>query len=76
MARGRKTVVPLEEQLEKITNKIETTEESLKKMKLEKKRLEEEIKQTRLVELDELIRSKGLTFDEVVKMINGKNNKE
>ena len=68
MARGRKTLT-LDEQLEKITAEIDNMESSLKEMKKAKKDLEDQIKQARLAELDELISEKGLSFEEVKKML-------
>lgn len=52
-------------QLAKITTEIENIENSLKEMKQTKKDLEEQIKMARLVELDKLISSKGLSFEDV-----------
>ena len=69
MARGRKASLTLDEQLEKITTEIENMESSLKEMKKAKKDLEEQIKQARLSELDEIISEKGLSFEEVKKML-------
>ena len=69
MARGRKAL-SLDEQLEKITTEIENMESSLKEMKKAKKDLEEQIKQARLSELDELIAEKGLSFEEVKELLN------
>ena len=69
MARGRKAALTLDEQLEKITAEIDNMENSLKEMKKAKKDLEDQIKQARLAELDELISEKGLSFDEVKKML-------
>ena len=71
MARGRKSL-SLDEQLEKITTEIENMENSLKEMKQTKKDLEEKINMNRLAELDELITSKGLGFDDVVNMLKDK----
>lgn len=68
MARGRKAL-SLDEQLAKITTEIENMEFSLKEMKKAKKDLEDQIKQARLAELDELISEKGLSFEEVKKML-------
>ena len=68
MARGRKSL-SLDEQLAKITTEIDNMESSLKEMKKAKKDLEDQIKQARLAELDELISEKGLSFDEVKKML-------
>lgn len=45
-------------------------ENSLKEMKQAKKDLEDQIKQARLAELDELISEKGLTFEEVKELLN------
>ena len=68
MARGRKAL-SLDEQLEKITEEIDNMESSLKEMKKAKKDLEDQIKQARLAELDEIISEKGLSFEEVKKML-------
>ena len=68
MARGRKSL-SLDEQLVKITTEIDNMENSLKEMKKVKKDLEDQIKQARLAELDEIISEKGLSFDEVKKML-------
>ena len=69
MARGRKSL-SLDEQLAKITAEIENMESSIKEMKKAKKDLEDQIKQARLAELDELISEKGLSYEEVIKMLN------
>ena len=69
MARGKKNLT-LDEQLAKITTEIENMETSLKEMKQAKKELEDQIRQTRLAELDELISEKGLSFEEVKKMLS------
>ena len=58
MARGRKATLTLDEQLEKITTEIENMETSLKEMKKAKKDLENQIKQARLSELDDIISEK------------------
>lgn len=68
MARGKRNL-SLDEQLAKITTEIENMENSLREMKQAKKDLEEQIKMARLVELDELISSKGLSFEEVKMML-------
>ena len=69
MARGRKASLSLDEQLTKITTEIENMESSLKEMKKAKKDLEEQIKQARLSELDDIISEKGLSFEEVKTML-------
>ena len=69
MARGRKAALTLDEQLEKITTEIENMETSLKEMKKAKKDLENQIKQARLSELDDIISEKGLSFDEVKELL-------
>ena len=71
MARGRKNLT-LDEQLEKITTEIENMENSLKELKVTKKELEEQIRQARLSELDELIKEKGLNLDDIKKMLSDK----
>ena len=70
MARGRKSALTLDEQLTKITTEIDKMETSLKEMKQAKKDLEEQIKQARLAELDELISEKGLSFEEVKELLS------
>ena len=69
MARGRKSL-SLDEQLEKITTEIENMESSLKEMKQTKKELEEQIRHAQLSELNDLINERGLTFEEVKKMLS------
>ena len=69
MARGRKSLT-LDEQLAKITTEIENMETSLKEMKKAKKDLEEQIKQARLSELDDIISEKGLSFEEVKELLS------
>ena len=64
MARGRRSYT-LEEELEIMNNEITNTEEKLKQLKAKKVVLEERIKKANLEELDELIKSKGLSFDQV-----------
>ena len=68
MARGKK--LSLDEQLEKITTEIENMESSLKEMKKAKKDLEDQIKQARLAELDEIISEKGLSFEQVRELLD------
>ena len=69
MPRGKKNLT-LDEQLEKITTEIENMEKSLKEMKKAKKDLEDQIKQARLSELDDIISEKGLSFEEVKELLN------
>ena len=71
MARGRKKL-SLDEQLEQIIIEIQNTENALNEMKQKKKELEEKIKQQQLNELNDLIAAKGLTFDEVKRMLENK----
>ena len=68
MPRGKKNL-SLDEQLAKITTEIDKMESSLKEMKQAKKDLEDKIKQARLAELDDIISEKGLSFEEVKKML-------
>ena len=69
MARGRKSL-SLDEQLAKITTEIKNMESSLKEMKKAKKDLEDQIKQARLSELDDIISEKGLSFEEVKELLS------
>ena len=71
MARGVRKI-SLDEQLNRITDEIENMEESLKEMRKVKKELEEQIRQNKLIELDEIISQKGLSFDEVKELLNNK----
>lgn len=68
MARGKRGLT-LDEQLAKVTDEIASTENALKEMRKLKKDLEEQIKLTRLAELDEMIKESGLSFDEVKNML-------
>ena len=70
MARGKK--LSLDEQLAKITTEIENMESSLKEMKKAKKDLEEQIKQARLSELDELITENGLSIEDIKELLINK----
>lgn len=65
MARGRKPVLTLEEQLAKITEEIDSLKENIKELEKTKKDLEERIKMNRLSEIDELIIESGLSYTEV-----------
>ena len=69
MPRGKKNLT-LDEQLAKITTEIENMESSLKEMKKAKKDLEDQIKQARLSELDDIISEKGLSFEEVKELLS------
>ena len=69
MPRGKKNLT-LDEQLAKITTEIDNMESSLKEMKKAKKDLEEQIKQARLTELDELISENGLSFEELKELLS------
>ena len=48
---------------------VHNMESSLKEMKKAKKDLEDQIKQARLAELDEIISEKGLSFEEVKELL-------
>lgn len=67
--RGKKNL-SLNEQLQKITTEIENMESSLKELKLAKKDLEDQIKQARLAELDDIISEKGLSFEEAKELLS------
>ena len=73
MAWGRKSL-SLDEQLVKINIEIDKLENSLKELKQSKKTLEEQIKMNKLTELDELISEKGLSLDDVKKLLEHKDN--
>ena len=53
-----------------INNGFKNMENSLKKLKATKKELEEQIRLTRLAELDDIISEKGLSFEEVKELLN------
>lgn len=69
MARGVRKLT-LDEQLEKITKEIENMETSLIELKKTKCELEEQIHQNKLEELDKLISEKGLSFDDIKKILS------
>ena len=69
MPRGKKNLT-LDEQLAKISTEIDKMETSLKEMKQAKKDLEDQIKQARLAELDDIISEKGLSFEEVKELLS------
>ena len=68
MPRGKKNLT-LDEQLTKISTEIENMEVSLKELKKTKKELEEQIKQARLSELDELITEKGMSIEDIKELL-------
>lgn len=68
MPRGKKNLT-LDEQLVKVDTDIKNMEESLKSLKETKKEIEEKIHQARLSELDQLIKEKGITFDDLKEML-------
>lgn len=72
MARGRKAALTLDERLGKITEEIANMEKSLKEMEQTKEELEDQIRQARLSELDDLISERGLSFEDLIKMLNEK----
>lgn len=69
MPRGRRSYT-LEEELEIMNNEIANTEEKLKQLKAKRVILEERIKKANLEELDEIIKSKGLSFDQVRELLD------
>lgn len=71
MARGVRKL-PLEEQLEKVTRDIEEAEKSLHDMKILKEELEEKVHQKHLSELENLIKEKGYTIEDVAKILEEK----
>ena len=64
MARGRKSYT-LEERLQNITDEIDSLDAKIKELKKEKKNLEDQVRQERLVKLDELMTERGLSFEDV-----------
>lgn len=71
MARGVRRLT-LDEQLDKITKEIETMENALDELKQTKKEVEDQIRQNRLSELDDLISESGLSFDEVKELLGNR----
>ena len=69
MARGRKSYT-LEERLQNITDEIDSLDAKIKEMKKEKKNLEDQVRQERLVKLDELMTERGLSFEDVEKKLS------
>lgn len=67
-------LVSLNDQLKKITNEIENMENSINRLKLTKNELEERIKQIKLSELEDIIKEKGLTFDQVKELLQNNQN--
>ena len=68
MPRGHKSYT-LDEQLDKVIKDIENTENELKKMKQLKVDLEQRIRQSKLAELDQLMSSKGMSFEDLKEML-------
>lgn len=65
MARKKKIVLTLEEQLIQVTADIEQTKETLKSLEKTKKELENKIKIDRLAALDDIIQKSGKSYEEV-----------
>lgn len=65
MARKKKIVLTLEEQLIQVTADIEQTKETLKSLEKTKKELENKIKIDRLAALDDFIQKSGKSYEEV-----------
>lgn len=70
MARGKKNYT-LEEKLEIVNKDIENTKACLQKLELEKKELEEQIRQNKLEEIDKMMTQNGKTFDDVMAFLVG-----
>lgn len=69
MARGKRNFT-LEEQLEKINIDIETMENALAGLRKTKNEIEEQIKQSQLAELNDLMITKGITYEKLKEMLN------
>ncbi|MBE5951820.1 MAG: hypothetical protein E7260_09555 [Lachnospiraceae bacterium] len=69
MARGKRNL-PLETQLEQITQNIAAMEENLVELKKAKNEIEEQIRMNQLAELNDLISEKGLSFEQVKELLN------
>lgn len=70
MARGRKKAASPEEQLQQIIEEISTKENELKELKVQKKELEEKIKNQKLEDLYSIIKESGKSLDEIKELIN------
>lgn len=68
MARGKRNL-PLDEELTKINEQIDTMESALAKLKTRKADLEDKIKQNKLEELYSMISASGKSFDEIKALI-------
>lgn len=69
MARGRKKVLSLDEQLEQIENELVEKDQELKELKAKKKQIEAEIKNQKNEELLALIQESGKSIDEVRELL-------
>lgn len=70
MARTKKVILTPEEQLKKINDDIQAAEENIQELKKAKKELEEQIKMSRLTELDKIITASGKSYDEIMELLS------
>ena len=70
MARTKKVILTPEEQLKKLNDDIQAAEENIQELKKAKKELEEQIKMSRLTELDKIITASGKSFDEIMELLS------
>lgn len=66
--RTRRTFT-LEEKLDRINEQIFEKEESLKKLKEQKKQIEKEIHDKKMAELEQLITGSGMTLEQIKELI-------
>ena len=71
MARGKRRTQEelLNDKLEKLNSDILNMEESIKEKKQQKEEIENELRALRMKELDHIISDKGLTMEDVKKML-------
>lgn len=65
MARGRKKALSLNEQLEQVNIEITETEEKLKELKLKRKQLQYDIKESEERELLSIIKGSNKSIEEI-----------
>ena len=78
MARGKRLtgIDLLEKKILDLNKKIESNETIIYNLKEQKSKLEEEMKKIKLEELSSIIEEKGLSIEEVKKLIDGQSSEK
>ena len=78
MPRGRKRQesLSLEEKLDDVVAQIDTTEETLKNLKNQKKEIEKQIKEQKKEQLYQTVMNSGKTIEEILEVLKAKDDEK